>query len=324
MWVDKRSKIKAAGAVFAAATLMLTASGCNLLQQEEETPPVINSYVTGVQVLGDALDSQEVVNQQLGTGDASGPSAQVTESTSVVNGGSVQETITSDTEFTTVRVAIEELRAPAATASASTEEAEPPAPTGTPSKGYHEIKLKQASTTVDLVLTVAQALPGQTFVFYFAVVDSSGKQGPLASQSVEAVDVGTGAVQVSVSWDVDSDLDLHVVDPTGEEIYYNQLESASGGTLDLDSNPDCELDHTRNENVTWEQNPPPGTYTVRLDLYNACDVSPTNYVVTVQVAGQPTRTFTGTIDGEGDEGGEGSGTEVTTFEVTAAATTASN
>ena len=42
-------------------------------------------------------------------------------------------------------------------------------------------------------------------------------------------------------------------------------------------------------------------------------------MVTVQVKGQPTRTYTGTIDGEGDLGGEGDGEEVTTFEVTAAA-----
>jgi hypothetical protein len=321
MWVDKPSRV--IGGVIAAAALVLSAAGCGGLQQQDP-PPVINSYVTGVQVLGDAMDSQEVVNQQLGSGDADGPTALVTESTSVVNGGSVQETITAEKEFSVVRVAIEELRPPAATASGSTEEAQAPDPTGTPSKGYHEIKLKQASTSVDVVLTVAQALPGQTFVFYFAVADSSGKQGPLASQSVQAVDVGTGAVQVSVSWDVDSDLDLHVVDPDGEEVYYNNLESSSGGTLDLDSNPNCELDHTRNENVTWESNPPPGTYTVRLDLYAACDVSPTNYVVTVQVAGQPTRTFTGSIDGEGDEGGEGSGTEVATFEVTGAAATTSN
>jgi hypothetical protein len=319
MWVQRSQKFRTAGVLLAAATLMLTASGCNLLQQEDEDPPVIDSYVTGIQVLADAAESQEIVKQQLGTGDADGPAAQVEQVATVVNGGSVQESITSAAEFTIVRLALEELPTPAPAASDSGESAAPaPTSTGAPALGYHEIKLKQASTSVDIVVTVAQALPGQQFVLYFAVADASGKQGPLATQSVEAVDVGTGNVQVSVSWDVDSDVDLHVVDPAGEEIYYGNLSSSSGGQLDLDSNPNCEIDGVRNENVTWQDAAPPGTYTVRVDLYAGCDVSPTNYVVTVQVAGQPTRTFTGSLTGAGDEGGEGSGVEVATFEVTAA------
>ena len=60
--------------------------------------------------------------------------------------------------------------------------------------------------------------------------------------------------------------------------------------------------------------PSPGTYTVYVDLYLACEVSPTKYVVTVQVAGQPTRTYTGTLTGDGTEGR--SPTQVATFEVT--------
>jgi hypothetical protein len=43
--------------------------------------------------------------------------------------------------------------------------------------------------------------------------------------------VGTGAVQVNVTWDLDVDVDLHVLDPRGEEIYYDHRRSASGGVL---------------------------------------------------------------------------------------------
>src|SRR5207237_4273195 len=43
----------------------------------------------------------------------------------------------------------------------------------------------------------------------------------------------TGDVQVSVSWDAPSDVDLHVVDPSGEEIFYGNPASASGGQLDV-------------------------------------------------------------------------------------------
>ncbi|MBX6750239.1 MAG: hypothetical protein IRY85_11320 [Micromonosporaceae bacterium] len=318
MWHAQRPRI--IGAVTAAALIMVTTAGCNLLGQQDEDP-VITSYVTGIQVLGDAAENMQLVNQPLGAGEADGPVAQVTENTTVVNGGSVEETITSEQEFTVVRFALEELLVPTPTAT-DAESAPVPTSTGAPARGYHEIKLRQASTTVDLVVTVAQALPNQNFQFYFAVVDAAGKQGPLATQTVQALNVGTGAVQVSISWNVDSDVDLHVVDPNGEEVYFGHPESASGGKLDLDSNPDCDIDGKRNENITWKDTAPPGTYTVRVSLWDACGVSPSKFVVTIQVAGEPTRTYTGTLEGEGEAGGEGAGVEVTTFEVGGVATSA--
>lgn len=328
MWVKRTRR---AGALLAAVAVMAAATGCGLLNKEE--PLVMETYVTGVQVLNDAAESQQFVREQLGSGEEDGPAAVVQDVQTVVNGGSAYTSVTAEAEFTTVRLALEGLPSPtepspgdategdAAEGDAADGEEAAPAPdptsTGAPAPGYHEIKLREPSTVVDLVLTVSQALPSQLFVLYFAVVDASGKQGPLATQSVEAVAVGTGQVQVSVSWDVDSDVDLHVVEPTGEEIYYGKLTSSAGGTLDLDSNANCSIDGKRNENIVWKDSAPPGVYTVRVDLYTSCEVEPTNYVVTVQVAGQPTRTFTGVLTGSGDEGAEGSGVEVATFEVTA-------
>ena len=43
--------------------------------------------------------------------------------------------------------------------------------------------------------------------------------------------VGTGQVQVSVSWDTDSDVDLHVVDPNNQDVYYEQPAVDSGGVI---------------------------------------------------------------------------------------------
>jgi hypothetical protein len=326
MWVKR---MRSAGALLAATTVLVATAGCGLLGGED--PLVMESYVTGVQVLNDAAESQKVVREQLGSGEEDGPAAQVQNFQTVVNGGSSQTTVAAETEFTAVRLALESLSDPAGaepsdapegeTAEGETAEGESadPAPTstGAPALGYHEIKLREPSTSVDIVVTVSQSLPSQFFVLYFAVVDASGKQGPVAAQSVEAVPVGTGQVQVSVSWDVDSDVDLHIVEPTGEEIYYGNLTSDAGGTLDLDSNANCSIDGKRNENIVWKDTAPPGVYTVRVDLYTACGVEPTNFVVTVQVAGQPTRTFTGVLTGPGDEGAEGAGVDVATFEVTA-------
>jgi hypothetical protein len=292
----------------AAISLVLT-SACSK-PATPEPPPIINDYVSAVQVLGEGATT-DVVNQQLGEGAGDGPTATVPTQTTVVNGGSVQEVITSSTPFSKVRIGLEPISVgPSAGPSAA-----PGTSTG-PKKGYHEVTLGKPGTSVEVVLTITQTLPGTQFVFYFAVVDAGGKQGKLAKQDVEAIQVGTGEVQVSVSWDGDSDVDLHVVDPSKEEIYWDNQTSASGGELDLDSNADCELDHKRNENITWTK-APAGEYIVRLDYYKNCDVQKTNYVVTVRVNGQPTRTFSGTFTGSGDQGDEGAGKAITTFKVVA-------
>jgi hypothetical protein len=315
MWSSNRSRIRAAGGIAVAAVLAISASACG--KSAPAAPPVINQYLTDVAVLGANVASQDVVNQPLAAGSADGPAASVAQAATVVNGGSVQETVTSATPFTVVRVALEEL----ATSTASPEPTTPPSlGTPAPARGYRQVTLSQATTSATLVLTIAQALPRDQFLLHFAVADAGGKQGSLASQAVQAIGVGTGDVQVSISWDVDSDVDLHVVDPAGDEVYYWNTEVASGGALDLDSNADCELDHKRNENITWTA-APPGTYTVRVDLYRSCGVAATNYVVTLHVVGQPTRTFPGTLTGDGDLGDAGSGQEVTTFQVAGAAPT---
>jgi hypothetical protein len=137
--------------------------------------------------------------------------------------------------------------------------------------------------------------------------------------------VGTGQVQVNVTWDLDVDVDLHVLDPSGEEIYYSNDTSASGGALDLDSNPSCSLDHVRAENITWATGTAPsGTYKVLVDYYEACVTGTVNYVVTVNVAGKAPKIFAKTFTAaDADSGGAcfasggalDCGTQITTFTV---------
>jgi uncharacterized protein YfaP (DUF2135 family) len=126
--------------------------------------------------------------------------------------------------------------------------------------------------------------------------------------------VGTGDVQVSVSWNSPADVDLHVVDPFTEEIYWESRTAESNGELDLDSNAACRSDRTRNEHVVWPAGKAPtGTYAVRLDQWSACGAASTDYVVTVWVKGREAQVFTGTFTGEGSNGGAGAGTDITTF-----------
>ena len=112
----------------------------------------------------------------------------------------------------------------------------------------------------------------------------------------------------------DSDVDLHVVDPSGEEVYYGHRRSASGGELDLDSNAGCRIDGVRNENITWPiGRAPRGQYIVRVDYWSSCSAQQTNYTVRVISEGI-NQTFSGSFTGGGDQGGPGSGRQITTFQ----------
>jgi hypothetical protein len=145
--------------------------------------------------------------------------------------------------------------------------------------------------------------------------------------SIVYTSVGTGQVQVNVTWDKAVDVDLHVLDPSGEELYYDNKLSASGGALDLDANAGCDITEAWAENVTWATGTAPsGTYKVLIDYWSACSITDTvSYVVTVNVAGQTPRTFARTLTAAEADSGDTCfptsgdvllcGTQITTFTV---------
>jgi hypothetical protein len=53
------------------------------------------------------------------------------------------------------------------------------------------------------------------------------------------LNLGTGDVQVTLLWADGNDLDLHVIDPSGAEIYFTNAQSPTGGTLDHDDTAGC-------------------------------------------------------------------------------------
>lgn len=76
---------------------------------------------------------------------------------------------------------------------------------------------------------------------------------PPATTGTTEPPLGTGDVQVTLRWEGDADLDLHVVDPNGEEISFVTTTSSSGGQLDVDCIPgsSCAADGPHVENVFW-------------------------------------------------------------------------
>ena len=136
---------------------------------------------------------------------------------------------------------------------------------------------------------------------------------PPVYRVLDVIQVGSGEVQVSLTWNVESDVDLHVVDPAGDEIYYRRREIDSGGELDLDSNAGCRIDGIKNENITWPTgSAPSGTYIVRVNYWSSCGVESTNYTVRINNGGE-TQVFDGTLTGRGNRGGQGSGIEIAKF-----------
>ncbi len=169
--------------------------------------------------------------------------------------------------------------------------------------GYYELTGLPSAASQSVLLTLAQTAPS-SFSFLIAG-GTGGTVGASATVPVTLTAVGTGDVQVSLTWDVDSDVDLHVVDPSGEEIFYGNSSAASGGQLDLDSNAGCSLDHKRAENITWPTgHAPSGHYQVLVDYWDACSQTGTQFVVTVNRKGAAPATFNGTFSGPGDEGGQ--------------------
>ena len=77
----------------------------------------------------------------------------------------------------------------------------------------------------------------------------------------------TGDVQISLIWNNYNDLDLHVVCPSGERIFFDNRNSKCGGELDVDMNVKP-ASRKPVENIYWpEGKAPRGTYKVYIHHY---------------------------------------------------------
>jgi hypothetical protein len=115
-------------------------------------------------------------------------------------------------------------------------------------------------------------------------VDADKHFGPPASLDLRVHDnVPEGDLVVSLAWDTEADLDLHVVDPNGVEIWshkptdYKPTSPPAApaaileyGHLDFDSNAGCVIDGRREENVVWGSMRQAGHYQVRVDTVSLC------------------------------------------------------
>jgi len=110
---------------------------------------------------------------------------------------------------------------------------------------------------------------------------------------------GRGKLKINLKWFTTDDLDLHVIDPSGYEIYYAQKQNTCQGVLgqlDIDANAGGTITTTPQENIYWEDKAPIGDYEVRVHWYtNRSRSSSVPFTVTVYPEIGETRNSPGTV-----------------------------
>lgn len=164
--------------------------------------------------------------------------------------------------------------------------------------------------TYDISFQVAADATRATLLLRVALTDGMGNTGVYAELEVELVQSGTGDVKITLSFDRVHDLDLHVIEPNGEEISYLNDASATGGKLDLDTGAHCEAGGAMSENIFWPPGgAPPGQYIVTVHNYEQCAPGATSFSVRI-AHDDVVNTYTGSFE----DGTVGSVAEVATFQ----------
>ena len=187
-------------------------------------------------------------------------------------------------------------------------------------RGYYWVPAPSNDLPLEVELFILPDAPGGDKTLFFAIDDGTGtpekpRPGPYLTTKLKIIKVGSGDIQINLNWDQPNDLDLHVVPPGMDEIFYSHRQDTAGGKLDLDSNAGCSLDNVNNENIFWPTGKAPnGTYIVRVDYWSKCAVATTTHYRVTMVRFDRVDTFDGTFEpAQADAGGAGDGVEITRF-----------
>jgi len=105
-----------------------------------------------------------------------------------------------------------------------------------------------------------------------------------------------GSLRFSLVWTAETDLDLHVQIPGGEEISYSN-PSVGGGELDVDDcvSSNCAIPNGNHvENVFFAETPSAGTYTYW--VYNYSCATEADFTLEVAVGASVQATHSGTLE----------------------------
>lgn len=168
--------------------------------------------------------------------------------------------------------------------------------------GYYKVVPTSAKNTGEVIIYnfiiyVSQNLNGG-FDILLSGLTPGGEVTGVYQTTVNYIQAGTGALQVSLSFDQPKDVDLYVVQPDSTVVYYGNegywdYDEETGEYmqiwgLDVDSNASCSIDNINNENVFYPaEYVQPGKYEVWVNMYSNCSPRDyaTNWVVTTLYQG---------------------------------------
>ena len=155
--------------------------------------------------------------------------------------------------------------------------------------GFFDIPVNRLSLEGNLNVPIGfpTDLDKGTFDIIAVLVTKKRKLSKPDTTTVEVERLGTGKLQISLSWDAETDQDLYVKTPGREVISFLDYRSSCGGFLDRD-----DTDGFGPENIYWEDDAPNGSYTISVDDY---ENSPrmNSFIITINGMGVE-RQFSGT------------------------------
>ena len=159
-----------------------------------------------------------------------------------------------------------------------------------PPTEWHPVSEIETPDVIDEVEPTPDASP----------IDMVEEQSP-APTDVTELEGQSGSLRFHLKFDNETkvDLDLHVVEPGGEEINFANTLSSNKGELDVDCN--CmHCPQGPSENIFWPDDVDlPGTYTYWINYYHGCEEfgAASNYTLYVIVDDQVVITHEGTLAG---------------------------
>lgn len=101
---------------------------------------------------------------------------------------------------------------------------------------------------------------------HIPITDSVATPIAIPIQEVPIDVGGSGELKITLMWDFYADIDIHVIEPSGNHIYYaNQRNLGTSGNLDVDNRIGG---NGAAENVYWE-NCPKGVYDIDVHYYGS-------------------------------------------------------
>lgn len=179
---------------FVLLTAILVVSSCK--KDEDQVPRLTQKYLS--------IDGAKYKSGKIPSGDEELIS-NIQVNNAVINGGSAILTITATEELDEIYISVEGV------------------------SGYYAYPVETSGLVYQIIINLSQDLDAENLTINVSAKSISGSTGTMeATGTINVIEVGTGMLQISLSWDKSDDLDIHLFEPDGTEIYYNNTISING------------------------------------------------------------------------------------------------